>query len=242
MQRAGLPHDAKALVISAGWDAKQQKATVDPLTEAACNRIQSQFPQWDLSSEALSGAPAEAILKASKWWHPDLLVIGAEAFPIEHARTASVSLELVHQARCTVRVVRTPKSGSAGPIRLVIGNGGSKACDAVIHEVARRQWPEDTDAHVITVIDPSSADEQLRPEAITGEDQLLWLRGAGLLVKRRLITGDPRHELVRESERWAADTIFVGPRRMPAASRFLLGSVATAVVTRARSTVEVVRH
>ncbi len=243
MRRAGLPRDAKALVLcvtgASGLSAAQS------LAETAGNQVQSHFPKWELSSEAMSGSPAEVILKMSGCWRPDLLIIGSDTFPLQRSLTSSVSLDVVHRARCSVRVARTGVPANGGPIRLLIGNNGSKACEAVIHEVARRRWPEDTNAHIISVLETTSSQqnehEHERIRAVH-EDSINHLRGAGLKVTRKLIDGDPRQELLRESERCNADAIFVGPRCLRGMGRFLLGSVATAVVTRARSTVEVVRQ
>ena len=231
MRRAGLPQDAKAFVVSIAGEAAKAVAGTPG------DRIQSHFPQWKLSSEAFSGSPAEVILKTSGWWRPDLLIIGSDTFAFERSLTSSVSLDVVHRARCSVRVARTgvPAPATSGPIRLLIGHNGSKACEAVIHEVARRCWPENTEAHVISVVDT-------RSPRTAEEDCVNRLRGAGLIVRRRFIDGDPRQALLRESERCNADAIFVAPHCLNGMERFLLGSVATAVVTRARSTVEVVRQ
>jgi nucleotide-binding universal stress UspA family protein len=215
------------------------------LAQTANNRIQSYFPQWELSSEGFSGRPAEVILKTCSWWRPDLMIIGADAFPIERSSTSSVSLEVVHRAQCSVRMTRTGVPAAAGPVRLLIGSNGSKACEAVVQEVARRNWPENTETHVISVVEEVAAEageqEQTRLRALD-ETCIHQLRGAGLTVNRRIVDGDPRHELLRESERYNVDAIFIGPRILREMGRFLLGSVATAVVTRARSTVEVVRQ
>ena len=169
-------------------------------------------------------------------------VLGSGGFAPERTDRTSVALELVHRAQCSVRVVRPPLPGAGGPIRLVIGNNGSKACEAVIDEVARRRWPPDTEAHILTVVVAAASQEE-RQRAITNaeEEWLHRLQRAGVKANRRFLQGDPHHEIVRESENWNAGAIFIGPRSVPAAGRFLLGSVATAVVTRARSTVEVVR-
>jgi nucleotide-binding universal stress UspA family protein len=54
--------------------------------------------------------------------------------------------------------------------------------------------------------------------------------------------GDPRRVLVEQARAWDADSIFVGGRRFSSAlQRFHLGSVATALVTKAHCPVEVVR-
>ena len=233
MRRAGLPQDANAFVVSiAGDGSPHAKAAA----ETAGNRIQSDFPQWKLSSEAFSGSPSDVILKTSGWWRPDLLIIGSDTFALQRSLTSGVSLDVVHRARCSVRVARTGTPSTSGPIRLLIGHNGSKACEAVIHEVARRRWPENTEAHVISVVDTAS------PQRTAQEDCVNRLRDAGLAVHRRFIDGDPHQTLLREAERCNADAIFVAPHCLHGMERFLLGSVATAVVTRARSTVEIVRQ
>lgn len=248
MRRAGLPQDAKAFVVCIAGEGvphqSQGSSVAKAAAETAGNRIQSHFPKWELSSEAFLGSPAEVILKTSGWWRPDLLIVGSDTFALQRSLTSGVSLDLVHRARCSVRISRTGVPATSGPIRLLIGHNGSKACEAVIHEVARRCWPDNTEAHIISVVDTTSPQhgEQEHEQIRTAqEDCVNRLRGAGLTVLRRFIDGDPRQALLRESERCKADAIFVGPRCLHGMGRFLLGSVATAVVTRARSTVEVVR-
>jgi nucleotide-binding universal stress UspA family protein len=55
--------------------------------------------------------------------------------------------------------------------------------------------------------------------------------------------GDPRRVLIDHAKGWDADAIFVGGRRFNSAlERFQLGSVATALVTKAHCSVEVVRN
>jgi nucleotide-binding universal stress UspA family protein len=52
---------------------------------------------------------------------------------------------------------------------------------------------------------------------------------------------NPKKLLLSEAEDWNADCIFVGARGLSGFERFWLGSVSTAVVTRAHCSVEVVR-
>lgn len=53
--------------------------------------------------------------------------------------------------------------------------------------------------------------------------------------------GNPKRDLLNEAEEWEADSIFVGATSLSRADQFLLGSVTSAVVTRAHCSVEVVR-
>jgi nucleotide-binding universal stress UspA family protein len=67
------------------------------------------------------------------------------------------------------------------------------------------------------------------------------LREAGLQVTSLIEEEDPKLLLIAEAERWKADSIFVGARGLNRIERFLLGSVSTAVVSRAHCSVEVAR-
>jgi nucleotide-binding universal stress UspA family protein len=67
------------------------------------------------------------------------------------------------------------------------------------------------------------------------------LRRAGLSVSTLIKEGDPKYILVDEAEQWGADSIFLGARGLRAIERFLIGSVSTAVASRAGCSVEVIR-
>ena len=68
------------------------------------------------------------------------------------------------------------------------------------------------------------------------------LRAIGLQVSVAIEKGDPQRVLIEEARKWNADSIFVGGRKFSGAiERFRLGSVSTALVTKAHCSVEVVR-
>ena len=68
------------------------------------------------------------------------------------------------------------------------------------------------------------------------------MRVIGLNVSVAIEKGEPQRALIEEARKWNADSIFVGGRRFDGAlERFWLGSVLTAVVTKAHCSVEVVR-
>jgi nucleotide-binding universal stress UspA family protein len=69
----------------------------------------------------------------------------------------------------------------------------------------------------------------------------IFLRDAGLEVSSVAEEEDAKRLLVKEADEWGADSIFVGARGLGRLGRLLLGSVSTAVVARARCTVEVIR-
>jgi len=68
------------------------------------------------------------------------------------------------------------------------------------------------------------------------------LKVIGLNISVAIEKGDPQRVLVEEARKWDANSIFVGGRKFSGAiKRFWLGSVSTALVTKAHCSVEVVR-
>lgn len=285
LQGAGLPRQCEATVVCVahqGWpDAKHTgprgefenpwKATLkeaEAMAESARSRIQSLFPGWTVSSEPLWGETAKLLLKTISVWKPDLVVVGS------HGRSApsrlilgSVSSEILHHAPCSVRIVRKPPKPNI-PVRILVATDGSGPAQECIDVVARRSWPENTEARVLAVMQSlvpmpttgpaleghtfaseeayrviEQADEQQRArlhEAV--ETAAERLQRAGLSVSTVTIDGDARHEVSAEAERWQATCVFVGARGLGAIDRLLLGSVSTAVVAHAPCAVEVIRH
>jgi nucleotide-binding universal stress UspA family protein len=130
-----------------------------------------------------------------------------------------------------------------------------------VHAVAERIWPAGTDIHLIMVLDPSilwaintsslpveqplgftDADTDDRIKRILESYQAIACQNTSdASISTMLMTGDPKRVLVNEAERWGADCIFIGSRGLNRWERLLLGSVSTAVATRAHCPVEVVR-
>jgi nucleotide-binding universal stress UspA family protein len=140
LRRAGLPQQTEALVVSVahqGWpkpDIQKHtefdnpwKATLkeaETMAEHGRELVQSLFPGWSVTSEALWGDAAKMLLKTIRVWKPDLVVVGS------HGRSGparlllgSVSTELVHHAPCSVRVVRGPAKIER-PVRILIATDG----------------------------------------------------------------------------------------------------------------------
>src|SRR6185295_12516155 len=114
--------------------------------------VQSLFPAWTVSCEALWGDPATMILKTIDVWKPDLVVVGS------HGRSSparlflgSVSTELIHKAPCSVRIVRHPNRDRT-PIRVLVATDGSEQGQACVEAVARRSWPDGTRARLLAVM------------------------------------------------------------------------------------------
>jgi nucleotide-binding universal stress UspA family protein len=88
--------------------------------------------------------------------------------------------------------------------------------------------------------------ERMQQELTTRAEQLTagvaeTLRASGLKVETATRDGEPRSVIVDEARDWSADLIIVGSHGYTGLKRWLLGSVAQAVVAHAPCSVEVVR-
>lgn len=229
----------------------------------ASDRIRSYFPDWAVRAEALAGTPSWALITRADEWHPDLIVVGS------HGRSAigrfvlgSVSKKLVTDSHHSVRVTRGAiDKNNNKPPRLVIGVDGSCEAEHAVSAVGRRIWPYGTEVRIIAVDDGTSPARIARllpiaaamirevndESALAAERMVEWaeneLSVIGLRVSVAIEKGDPQQVLIKEALKWEADSIFVGGRRFSGAlERFRLGSVATALVTKAHCSVEVVRN
>jgi nucleotide-binding universal stress UspA family protein len=161
----------------------------------------------------------------------------------------SVSQSVLHHAATSVRIARGPVNPNT-PICLVAGEDGSEDAEAALLALASRSWPDGTTVHLVTAVDQVMAITALGSSRGAqaadwikrlNERSVAKLRAAGLDVSTLVADGDPRRILVDEAERLKADSIFIGARGLRGIERIVLGSVSTAVATRAHCSVEVVR-
>ncbi len=198
-------------------------------------RIRSNFPGWDVKVDAEGDSPSWGLIKLAAHLDPDLIVVGSHGHSSAGGRLilGSVSLRVLYEASCSVRVARYAEDRRDGPVRIVVGFDGSIASDTAVDSVASRSWPEGSEVRVIT------AREASRPEERAV--RLEKLRAAGLIPLEIIRDGEPAHVLVAEASEWGADSIFVGTRDLHGFQHLLQGSVSSAVAAHARCSVEVVR-
>jgi len=293
LQRAGLPKEAEALIVSvadgmmvpetsayelAGEALMSrrvtagllyaQKQTERVLKEAkdfasqARDQVQSYFPHWSIRTETLAGSAAFELISKANEWRPDLVVVGS------HGRSAvsrfvlgSVSKKVVTDSGHSIRVSRgNVERDVTEPPKVVIGVDGSTEAEQAIRTVGRRVWPHGTEVRIVTV------DESVTPRGMAHvlplPAEIIGISNEGSFTKAKQMAewaaeelgviglkvsvvqekGDPRRVLIEQARAWDADSIFVGGRRFSSAfERLQLGSVATALVTKAHCSVEVVR-
>jgi nucleotide-binding universal stress UspA family protein len=231
------------------------------LAARAKERLQKNFPGWQISAEATYGSPAWEVIMRADQWKPDLTVVGS------HGRNAlgrlvlgSVSQKVLTEARCSVRVARGRVEVEESPVRIIVGVDGSPGAEAAVREASSRRWPLKSEARVVIVEDPlvpTLIGHLIPPVAKWIEEsnrgEVEWmqklaghateqLRSSELNVSSAVLNGDPKRVLVEEAEKWGADSIFVGSVGFSNRfERFMLGSVSAAVAARAHCSVEVVR-
>jgi len=257
---ASETYDAKAAMLSYGSSAGQRRLEQVALALADANRwatnaserLHRQFPNWDVQTEVCGHSPAWAIIEKADQWKPDLIVLGS------HNRSAlgrlflgSISQTVLTEARCSVRIARSRLAKDPFPAQILIGVDGSPSAALAVAEVASRAWPPDTKAHLVAVLDRAMSTALDWAEG-GFEDERTWignilatatakLQACGLSVSAIVKEGDPKEVLIEEAERLRADCILLGARGLRRLERFLLGSVSTAIATRAQCSVEIVR-
>ena len=231
------------------------------LAEHARERVQSLFPNWEVSIGSSCGSAAWELVAKADEWNPDLIIVGS------HGRTAlgrfvlgSVSQRVLTESRCSVRIARGRLEEPNSPVRIIVGTDGSPASEEALKAVAARNWAQGSEVKVVMVDDPIPPDflgkvippvgkmiEEDRQEERAWVDEiskrsLEILHEAGIKVSCILREGDPKQELCKAAEEWHADCIFVGSAGFSnRIERFVLGSISAAVAARAHCTVEVVR-
>ncbi|MBI4372625.1 MAG: universal stress protein [Candidatus Omnitrophica bacterium] len=226
--------------VQKGWaHVSQMLNRSERLAAQAARQIKSHFPKWRVASQALADFPAWGIIKTAQKWKADLIAIGSHR--VSGARRlilGSVSEKVVSEASCSVRVVhKIPKNKSS--LKIMVGVDGSAYADYALQEVAARSWKRGSAICLMSVID-SGVKWAALSKSVNRHSKKLKAKGFSVtpLVK----AGNPKKVLIDEANRWGADSIFVGVRGLSLMQKILIGSVASSVAARARSSVEVVRR
>jgi nucleotide-binding universal stress UspA family protein len=239
-------HAALAVAEENGERAKQQLLTI--------------FPNWSVSVSARADSPSWAVVNAIEEWNADLAVVGSHGYGFfNRARLGSVSEKVVLEARCSVRIAKKPEHAPNTPLRIVLGHDGSDDAKAALDSLLSRSYPQGTEVRVISALDLRMVtalgflsvftEEMLEltrddDHAIVQrlvDDAVAKLREKGFDAKGIVEEGDPKKILVKHAEEWQADTIVVGAHGATRTERFMMGSVSSAITSRAHCSVEVIR-
>jgi nucleotide-binding universal stress UspA family protein len=229
--------------------------------ERAAIRLKTNFPKWDISTEGTSGSPAWELIFKAEQWKPGLIVLGSQGrSALGRFVLGSVSQKVLAEAACSVRVARG-RVEEPSPVRIIVGIDGSAGAEAAVRAVAARNWPAQSEAKVVIVDDPieptvvgamipgvsqSLADGNLeyrKQITVMVEDAAKRVNSGNLKATGIVEQGNPKRVIVKLAEEWGANCIFVGSTGFSSRlERFLIGSVASAIASRAHCSVEVVRE
>ncbi len=144
-----------------------------------------------------------------------------------------------------------------GVIKLLLAIDALRPSEEVLAGATLRPWPSTTSARVITAIEYAAIPEKLWRDAegriesvrqammrlaedVTGH-VVEQLKESGVAAEAVIKIDDPRFVIVREAELWSADLIFIRAHTYTDFNRWLLGSVANAVLRDGPCSVEIVR-
>lgn len=271
LRSAGLPESVEALVLSVAevWLPPQKNgetpvfvvpelrehyeenlevlAEASELAENAAARVRAMFPDWLVTAEATYGSAAWEILYRAEDFKPDLIVVGAQGVVgLQELLIGSVAQKVVTEAPSSVRVARGKVDVEPGPSRIVLGYDGTAGADRAVASITERNWAPGSEVRVVLVQDTALIRKSFRIEdediERAGRVVAERLEAGGLKASLAIIEGNPKSLIVREAEDFGADAIFLGATQFDDVfTKYLLGSVASAIVTRAHCSVEVVR-
>ena len=251
--------EAKAIV-------RARAAALDALSQAQATaeqgrvHLQKLFPKWRTQASALADSPAWAIARVAREFHADLIVVGSHGRSLlERFFLGSVAQKVATEAHCSVRICKPRPAGPGAAQNILVALDGSKDSDAAVRAVQGRHWPANTHFKLVTVVDdrlesavawPGSYARQwvLQLDADAREAAFRMIEkhasdlyGAGLKVDTHLARGEPKQALLNAVRDLAADCIFIGAHGLHHEGKPSLGTVASAVASRAHCTVEIVR-
>jgi nucleotide-binding universal stress UspA family protein len=149
-------------------------------------------------------------------------------------------------------------------VRILLAIDASEVSDVAVRAVAERPWPEGSVVRVLHVVQPLypppaaawavSVSPQSRDAWLHEAEQRLFedarklvrsaadaLASTGLRTESETVLGDPRDGILAHAKDWEADLVVLGSHGRTGIKRWVLGSVAEAVVRHAPCSVQVVR-
>lgn len=133
-------------------------------------------------------------------------------------------------------------------MKVLLAMDDSAASSIALEEVASRPWPKDCSIEVLTVVEPSylwtdaeavANAVQVAEEAVQGAVDLI--RAKGLAANGVVLEGSPRTVILDWAKENHPDWIIVGSHGASAVHRFVLGSVAAAILRHAPCSCAIMR-
>ena len=234
------------------WAQEQSKEAV--------TYLKTHFRGWKVASQVVVDSPAWAIINKAELMKADLIVMGAHGTSAA-ARLflGSVSQKVAMEAKCNVHVIRGDQEIKKKSLKILIALDGSIASHLAVKRIAERIWTGGTEIHLVTAVDhtvSSAVMHKSSPVRQWIKDNLhnnaQWvdrmvrssvekLREKGYAVSFLVKEGDAKQVILEEARVSGVDLVVMGNRGLGLIKRMILGSVSTAVLSRAHCSVEVIK-
>lgn len=259
--RAGIPDGSDLIVLSVSeWfptpvgvsgveglavQPSGDQSVATELAERGASLIKASYPNWNVQAEGYAGSPAHEIIRRAEDWGADLIVVGSHGRGVVGRLVlGSISQQIVHTARCSVRIARPQERKEI--VNIVLGIDGSDYTDRLLEVLVSRSWNSGTSVSLVSAAEFSY--DQKEENAILQRLQELHERIEAKLKEHHLDVRSvidtamihPKRLLLSEAEKIDADMIMLGARGLTGVERFILGSVSTAVAMQAKCSVEIV--
>lgn len=256
-----VPPALEKLIKKAREQANAAIDTARTNADRAAATVLAMFTQWKISTSTRADSPAWAIINTSEEWHPDVILLGSHGYGFFHkARLGSVSEKVLRESPCTVHIAKQTEHPTNTPLRIVLGHDGSDDAKAALQSLSIRTFPAGTKVHVLSVMDLRMV-TAIGYLSVFTEELLDITRDDDHAIVQRLVDkavaelvakgfdatgsvqeGDPKKVITKHAEEWQADLIVLGAHGMTRTERFLMGSVSSAITSRAHCSVEVIRQ
>jgi nucleotide-binding universal stress UspA family protein len=247
------------------WDVP---SLIEGLEEAARGTAEEAAEQLrsaglSVTANVLVGDAEAVIIDRARETAADLVVVGSRgAGGMTRFMLGSVAGAVARFAPCSVEIVRAaqPVKPPHAAMKILVATDGSECSQLAAQSIAQRPWPEGTSIRALAVAEISvpllempyflpHTMEKLRGEAMQRAEQA-EMAAEEILAKSGLEesgtvavpTGTPKEVILQNAEEWGADLIVCGSHGRRGLSRFLLGSVSSAVATHAKCSVEIIRR
>lgn len=235
------------------------------------HRLQEKFIDPALTTQIIvkEGNPGEELLFLAAQKHIDLAVLGTRGISgLTRFLLGSVSEWILHEASCSVLVVRGQTRWLPKGLRVLLATDGSSEAQAALKFVNQLNFPADSHMVVFHVVEPRDFTvvqddyemvplgnreakematinskiqkrlEQLRKSYLSKAKQDIHFKN---VKAEHVSTGFAAEEILKAAKRFRSDLIVLGSRGLSGFKRTILGSVSRKVVRHAHCSVLVVR-
>jgi nucleotide-binding universal stress UspA family protein len=249
------------------WQRSFEDRSLAAITLALARFAEIAGPETETMSKTVKGDARSAILEEAEHWGADLIILGTHGYhALERLWLGSVSRAVVPHAKCSVQIVRRPKTSATGMkgFKILLAIDGSGFSDEAARQIAGRPWPPGTEINILSVVElpttttemwalPENYYSQLEESATEQaqkaiERAVVFFNAAGreskvpVVLSTQIVVGRSTETILNVATQWNADLIVLGSHGKHAIERFLLGSVSHYVAYHGACSVEIVRR